>query len=89
MSTEKYVVLYKGEKIALIFISPHPDYIKHFIATIIPLAKKGKWEKSTLEINIEDPHHDIFPNDIKTDRLIEELLAGARIEPDKVTYNKM
>jgi len=80
----RYEVLYQGRKLALAYISPHPEYKGHIVVSVIPLERKGKWEDNTLQLRLERPLHDIFLDSKSEIEAVTEVVAQARIEPWKV-----
>jgi hypothetical protein len=83
----KYEVAYKGRLIGLSFISAHPSHPNALVGTIVPLDRKGEWDKNTLEVNFDSPVHDIVPDTYTDRQLLDQLLALAHIEPEKVTVH--
>jgi hypothetical protein len=57
------------------------------VVSVVPLERKGKWEDNTLEIRLESPLHDIFPESKNETEAVKEVLAQAKIEPWKVEIN--
>jgi hypothetical protein len=82
--TNRYSVEFQGRKLAVAFASPHPEFEKHIVVTVVPLTRKGKWEQNNLEIKFEAPLHDIFPESKPEVEAITEVIAQAAIEPWKV-----
>lgn len=80
----QYNVLYHGRKLALAYVSPHPVHTGHIIVSVIPLARKGKWEDNTLQLKLTGPLHDIFPEGKVEMEAVKEVIAQAEIEPCKV-----
>ena len=80
----QYGVNYQGRKLALAYVSPHPNYKGHIIVSVIPLVRKGKWEDNTFEIKFESPLHDIFPDTTPEIDAVNEVVSSAKIEPWKV-----
>lgn len=82
--TNRYNVEFQGRKIAVAFTSPHPEFEKHIVVSVVPLTRKGKWEGDNLEIKFESPIHDIFPDTVIETEAVTEVIAQAAIEPWKV-----
>ena len=80
----RYGVLYQGRKLALAYVSPHPEHKGHIVVSVIPLERKGKWEDNTLQLRLERPLHDIFPDSKSEIEAVAEVVAQAAIEPWKV-----
>lgn len=85
----RYGVLYQGRKLALAYVSPHPIHTGHIVVSVIPLERKGKWEDDNLELKLEKPLHDIFPDSKSEVEAIKEVVAQAAIEPWKVYVNSV
>jgi hypothetical protein len=58
----RYDIIYKGRSLALGYVSPHPKFHGHIVATVVPIEPSGKWEDDTLEIHFLNPRSDIFPD---------------------------
>ena len=82
--TNRYEINYAGRKIAIAYLSPHPQFHDHIIVSVTPLIRKGKWEDNTLEITFESALYDIFPASKPESEAVNEVLAQAGIELDKV-----
>ncbi|WP_292995219.1 hypothetical protein [Nitrosomonas sp.] len=80
----RYSIEFQGEKIALAYVSPHPTFEKQIVVSVVPLTRKGKWEDNNLEIKLENPLYDFFPEDTAETQAINEVMAQALIEPWKV-----
>jgi hypothetical protein len=80
----RYGILYQGRKLALAYVSPHPQCKGKILVSVIPLERKGKWEDKDLEIHLEGPLSDIFPDSKREDEAVMEVIAQAAIEPWKV-----
>lgn len=80
----QYGVNYQGRKLALAYVSPHPNYEGHIIVSVIPLVRKGKWVDNTLETKLEFPLHDIFPDTKPEIDAVYEVVSSAELEPWKV-----
>lgn len=82
--TNRYYILYKGRKLAMAYVSPHPVHPGHIVVSVIPLERKGKWEDSNLELKLENPLHDIFPDTKAEVEAVTEVIAQVAIEPGNV-----
>ncbi len=80
----RYGIIYQGRKLALAYVSPHPEYEGHIVVSVIPLERKGKWENHSLELKLESPLHDIFPTSKSEIEAVKEVISQAPIEPWKV-----
>ena len=82
--TTKHRIDFKGRTIGLVYISPHPEFPGHKVGSIVPMARRGKWADNTLEIEFENPVHDIALDSTDDSKIIESLLGQAAIESWKV-----
>lgn len=83
-AVQRYEVIYEHQRLALSFVSPHPDYAGHIIVSVIPVNRKGKWENDTLTITFENALFDFFLASMPEIDAVKEVLAQAGIEPHKV-----
>lgn len=80
----RYEIIYDGRRLALAYVSPHPEYEGHIVVSVIPLERKGKWENNLLLLKLESPLHDIFPVSKPETEAVIEVISQAAIEPWKV-----
>ena len=81
--TTKHKALYQGRAIGLVYVSPHPELKGHKIGSLIPIAQKGKWIDNTLELEFQNPVHDIYHGTVD-EKIAEDLTGQAAIEWWKV-----
>lgn len=87
--TNRYGIVHKGRRIAFAYLSPHPEMSGHIVVSVVPLARKGKWQDNSLELRFENPLHDIFPDTTSETEAIEEVISQAAIEPFKVEIHPL
>ncbi|HRB96192.1 MAG TPA: hypothetical protein PKY67_00600 [Nitrosomonas sp.] len=80
----RYGIIYQGRKLALAYVSPHPEYQDHIMVSVILLECEGKWEDNSLELKLEKPLHDIFPTSKSEVEAVQEVISQVAIEPWKI-----
>jgi hypothetical protein len=87
MACSTYTVLFQGRSIARAFVSPDANDTQH-LGSVIRIERSGQWEDNTLEIHFCDMQSDSFPSDMPELDIVNQLLAGAAIEPGKCVVVK-
>jgi hypothetical protein len=85
MACSKYEVLFEGHSIACAFVSPGAT---RRVGSIMRIERSGLWKDDTLEIHFGDLQSDFFPSHMPELDIVNELLAGAAIEPAKCVVVK-
>src|ERR1700719_2579731 len=85
MACSTYTALFEGRSIARAFLSP--DATRR-VGSIMRIERSGQWKDSTLEVHFGDLQSDFFPIDMPELDIVNELLAGAAIEPTKCVVVK-
>jgi len=82
--TRRYTVVHRGRQIALVYISADPSRAGTVNGSVVPLLRRGEWEEDSLELIIEAPVSDSYPDTQEDEQILESLMSLARIEPEKV-----
>ncbi|MBU1766881.1 MAG: hypothetical protein KJ648_02090, partial [Candidatus Omnitrophica bacterium] len=76
----RYQIIHKGKVVAFSSIHDHHFLKDHSTAVVVPITYKGKWEDATLKVTYKDLIHDMFPNSVKEEDQIKNLLGRYRAE---------
>jgi len=87
-ATTKTRVIFSGQAIGLIFISPKPDDAGEKVATIIPLHRTGRWTQGNVTLVFEKPVHDFYLIETPDEEILQQITSLAGIEPWKVTFQR-
>jgi hypothetical protein len=85
----KYGISFRGRTLARAYVSLHPADSSRLVASVWPIEYSGDWRANTSEMYFCELSSDVFPKDKPEIEMVNQLLAGAAIEPWKCFVAKL